>query len=159
MNNIIRKLYTNNLLAMVVVAMLTSGMSVSAKADTILGIYVSATTWSPDFSGTISDSGPSINIEDELDINEDTSTLFSVALEHPIPFLPNIKLQRTGLEGVGTSVISSDIAFGGTNFTTGTQVTSQIDLGHTDYILYYEINYMITPIMHSIYSQFNKKAC
>ena len=130
---------SNILLATFFVATTSALVPVSIKADTILGIYLSASAWSPDFSGTISDAGAPINIEDELNITDDSSTSFSFALEHPIPMLPNIKIQRTGLDTTSSALLGADINFGGITFGSGTVVNSQIDLSHTDYIFYYEI--------------------
>ena len=112
---------------------------VSLKADTILGIYISASSWQPDFSGEIDNSGPVINLNDQLNITDDSSTLTSFALEHPVPWIPNVKVQRTELDTTSLSIIGSDINFGGVIFPSGSELNSQIDLSHTDYILYYEI--------------------
>jgi outer membrane protein len=111
----------------------------TSNADTILGVYVSASSWSPDISGDISDVGSDINIEDQLGITDDTSSLFSFALEHPIPVLPNIKIQKTSLDTTSSSILNTDITFGTETFVSGTSINSLIDLSHTDYILYYEL--------------------
>ena len=112
---------------------------VSLKADTILGVYLSASSWQPDFSGEIDSSGPLIDLNDQLNIVDDSSTLTSFALEHPIPWIPNVKIQRTELDTSSSSIIGSDISFGGVTFPSGSELNSQIDLSHTDYILYYEV--------------------
>lgn len=112
---------------------------VSLKADTILGIYLSVGNWQPDFSGEIDNSGPVIDLNDQLNIADDSSTLTSFALEHPVPWIPNIKVQRTELDTTSSSILGSAVSFGGVTFPSGTELDSQIDLSHTDYILYYEI--------------------
>ena len=112
----------------------------SLQADTILGLYVSVNNWSPDFSGNINSGGPDISVQDQLSILDDSSTGFSAALEHPIPFVPNIKIQRTGLATNSVVTLDSDIIFDGTTFPSGSELSSQFDLGHTDYILYYELS-------------------
>ena len=111
----------------------------SLKADTILGMYFSASSWHPDFSGEINNAGPMIDLNDELNIIDDSSTLMSFALEHPVPWIPNVKIQRTELDTTSSSILGSDISFGGVTFPSGSTLGSQIDLSHTDYILYYEI--------------------
>ncbi len=112
---------------------------VSLKADTILGVYLSASNWQPDFSGDIDNSGPIIDLNDQLNIIDDSSTLMSFALEHPVPWIPNVKIQRTDLDTTSVSSLDSDVVFGGVTFPSGSELNSQIDLSHTDYILYYEI--------------------
>ena len=124
------------LLAAIVSTSITTMNPSVVKADTILGVYVSVDNWKPDFSGNINSSGPDINIEDQLSILDDKSTGFSFALEHPIPGIPNIKLQRTGLSTDSIVTLDSDIAFDGITFPSGSELSSQFDLGHTDYILY-----------------------
>ncbi len=135
MNRFKRKLFSLKalVLAMAVVA------PVSLKADTILGIYLSVSNWQPDFSGEIDNSGPIIDLNDQLNIIDDSSTILSFALEHPIPLVPNVKIQTTALDTRSVSTLDSDISFGGITFPSGSELNSQIDLSHTDYILYYEI--------------------
>lgn len=69
------------------------------------------------------------NIDEKLladqDIDRDGSVMASLAFEHPIPVIPNIKLKYTQLD----TETESDIAFAKT----------EINLDHTDLILYYEI--------------------
>lgn len=110
----------------------------SLQADT-LGIYFSASSWSPNLSGYVSDNGPTINIEDELGFDDENSTIFSVAIEHPILFLPNFKYQRTDLDVNSSTTLSSEINFGGITYPSNTPLESQIDLSHSDYIMYYEV--------------------
>ena len=81
--------------------------STNLQADT-LGLYVSAGSWSPDISGFVSDNGENINVEDELGFDDDSSNVFSVALEHPVFMLPNIKIQQTGLDVNASSVLGSE---------------------------------------------------
>jgi len=109
------------------------------KADKILGVYFSASNWQPDFSGDINNLGPAIDLKNELNITDDSSVLLSFSLEHPLPFLPNVKVQRTQLNTLSNSVLNSDINFGGITFPIGSQLSSQMDLSHTEYILYYEL--------------------
>ncbi len=118
---------------------LTFVSPVKVQADTLLGLYFSASHWQPDFSGDMNYDGSDINIEDQLNIEDDSSTVFSIALEHPIPLLPNIKLQRTTLDTSSIATLGSDLTFGGITFPDGTQLQSLLDFSHTDYILYYEL--------------------
>lgn len=124
-----------NILAITALSLLSP---MNLQADT-LGIYFSASSWSPDISGYVSDNGPTINIEDELGFDDDQSNIFSVAIEHPIFFLPNFKYQRTALDVSSSTTLSSDINFGGITYPADTPLESQIDLSHSDYIMYYEV--------------------
>ncbi|ROR98802.1 outer membrane protein [Sinobacterium caligoides] len=85
-----------------------------AQADNI-GIYAGAYSWQPELSGD----GNLGNYNYDLD-SDDNATSYYVAFEHPIPLLPNARLQRTDL-----SSRSKD--------------STELDLSHTDATLYYNI--------------------
>ena len=109
------------------------------KADTILGIFVGTSQWQANFSGEVSSSGPDIDLKDQLDQDgESTRSLFA-ALEHPIPLLPNIKVRQVDLDATSSVVITSPILFDGVTYNPGDNVTSNFDLSHNNYILYYEL--------------------
>ena len=114
-----------------------------ASADT-LGFFAGAGTFDPEFSGTFQNSDTSdnvgeIDLEDDLGLDDDTATFFYVALEHPVPLLPNIRLARTDMEQKGTSTLERTIEFDGNTYNAGVDVESVVDLSHTDFTLYYEL--------------------
>ena len=113
--------------------------SLNVKADTIAGVYLSAEIWQPDISGEISNIGPEIDLEGDLNITETNSNQFSLSLEHLIVALPNIKVQKTKLNTYASSTLQRDISFGEVTFLAHDRVASQINLSHRDYIMYYEI--------------------
>lgn len=114
---------------------ITALTSTNAMADTLLGGYVGGQAWNIGTEGGFAqnESLAAFAFEDEANFS------FYVALEHPIPLVPNIKLARTTLETNGSSSINSQFSFGDEVFLVNASVTNQIDLTATDYILYYEI--------------------
>ena len=70
-------------------------MSFAAHSDTILGLYAGAGVWNSTFEGTF-DNNSLVSTED-LAINDDNSNFFYIALEHPIPIIPNIKVSLLDL--------------------------------------------------------------
>jgi len=62
-----------------------------------------------------------------------------VAVEHPIPFIPNIKVRHNQLEVTGTTTLDTGFSYAGQTWAPGTAVQTFIDLTHTDFTLYYEI--------------------
>ncbi len=108
----------------------------TAYADTVLGVYAGAGQWQADFSG---DLGANHIDTDELGIKDEDNNFYYVALEHPIPLIPNIKLQRTDINTKDTGTLSADFVVNGNTYTSGTSVTTDLDLTHTDAVLYYEI--------------------
>ncbi|MDX1693681.1 MAG: TIGR04219 family outer membrane beta-barrel protein [Ketobacteraceae bacterium] len=112
-----------------------------ASADTI-GFFGGAGTFKPEFSGTFKNSDTSdtvgeIDLEDDLGLDDDTATFFYVAIEHPVPLLPNIRLARTDMEQEGSTTLEDAIEFNGKTY--DAEIESTIDLSHTDVTLYYEL--------------------
>jgi outer membrane protein len=62
-----------------------------------------------------------------------------VAFEHPIPLIPNIKLQKTEMDTNGDVTLDANFTFGDKLFSINSDVTSNVQLGSTDIILYYEL--------------------
>jgi outer membrane protein len=107
-----------------------------AQADTILGIYAGVGTWKADYDGQAGD--PSITLK-ELGLKEQDNNFYYIALEHPIPVIPNIRLQQTDISSKQTADISRTFTIDDTTFTGTDVVTSDFDLSHLDATLYYEI--------------------
>ncbi|MGM0525012.1 MAG: TIGR04219 family outer membrane beta-barrel protein [Pseudomonadota bacterium] len=102
----------------VAIASIFAVLPATATADTILGLYVGAQGWNADYDGSY---GAGDNIQPFYVDNDDTQTSFYVALEHPVPLLPNIKIRQNSLDvdnPIGSNASSFD---------------------NTDYTLYYEI--------------------
>lgn len=93
-------------------------LPVTATADTILGLYVGAQGWNADYDGSY---GIGNNIQPVYVDSDDTQTSFYVALEHPVPLLPNVKIRQNNLE------VDNSVGANGSSF------------DNTDYTLYYEI--------------------
>jgi len=110
---------------LILAGILATCASVSAQADTILGLYVGAYAWQTGISGDVDDGAVITSIEDDLDVDDETNSVLYAALEHPIPALPNIRLTQTSLEFEGTDDIND------------TEV--DLDISHTDVTLYYEV--------------------
>ena len=98
---------------------LTLGLSTFAQAD-FIGLKGDVSYWNFDGKANIDKK----HLADQ-DIDTDGTVQASVAFEHPIPIIPNIKLKYTKLDTETESTI--DLA------------KTEINLDHTDLILYYEI--------------------
>ena len=108
--------------------------STSSIADTILGFYAGANYWNYNMSGNIN-SIDNVTGKIDIDFSNDSSTVFYAALEHPIPFLPNIKLQQNSIQSNEIIQLSNITDFPGQTF----DVNSDLDFSHTDIMLYYEL--------------------
>lgn len=106
-----------------------------AKADTLLGAYVGAQAWNMQAEGGVAQNESLAGFSFE----EETNASFYVALEHPIPLIPNIKLARTTYDTSGTTILDGVFTFGDEVYTVNSQLETTASLTTTDYILYYEI--------------------
>ena len=127
----------NPLVTSIVVAAATS-VSISAQAD-IVDIYFGGSTWQTSFTGEAQDGDTLINVEDDLGLDDESSNFLYVAVEHPLPVLPNVRLQRTDIGFSATNTLTAQIDFEGETFLVGETVNTNADLTHTDATLYWEV--------------------
>ncbi|SMF64312.1 outer membrane protein [Alteromonadaceae bacterium Bs31] len=113
-------------------------LSATASADTIFGVYGGIGVWQADIDGSMGIDDVPITTN-ELGIDEQQSQVFYVAIEHPIPVVPNIRLQYTPLEYDGFAVVEREFTWDDITFPANAPTTTQLDLSHTDITLYYEI--------------------
>lgn len=112
-----------------------------AYSDTILGLYLGAGVWQADVEGSAREAGTgsALEINDTFGSVDDDSNFFYVALEHPVPVLPNIMLQKTDVSVNKSGSMTTTVVFDDEIFITGTDVRATIDFSHTDATLYYEL--------------------
>jgi len=109
-----------------------------ASADTILGIYGGVGTWTTNIDGSLGIDDEPITTN-ELGMSADDSVFFYIALEHPIPLIPNIKLHHSSLKSNGQAVVEREFTWDEITFPADTDTTTVIDFTQTDVTLYYEI--------------------
>ena len=104
-------------------------------ADTLLGVYAGAQGWDMGTSGGFADQ----QTLTDFNFDSESNGSFYVALEHPIPLVPNIKLINTTLDTSGSTVLSTSFTFDDELFVANNRISNAIDMTMTDFILYYEI--------------------
>lgn len=107
----------------------------SVQADTILGGTLEAAYWNAGVRGDATAAGNAIDMERDLGFEDDNFTFFAASLEHPIPLLPNIRIESAGLDMEEDGTLS--VGFDGINASANVKTT--LDLSHMDFILYYEV--------------------
>ncbi|MDR8522357.1 TIGR04219 family outer membrane beta-barrel protein [Shewanella fidelis] len=114
-------------------ALLGSLVGTSAQAATVVGFKVGGDYWKADTSGTFAERGRA-----QQEFNYDSSSQGSiwVAVEHPIPLVPNVKIRQNSLDADG-KMSDADFIFNEHNFKG--DVNANADLSNTDFVLYYEI--------------------
>lgn len=121
--------------------MLSAGVLVSpaANADTIFGVYAGAGSWQQNFSGEVRSGGSDIDVEDDLGIEDDFNNMFYLAVEHPMPFLPNLRVSYVDFDIDADSALSESIEFNDIVFPVGTALGTTINMMQGDAMLYYEL--------------------
>ncbi len=113
-----------------------------SSAD-ILGVRAGAYYWSYDLSGTAryktSNSANDIDINDDLGYDDSSVGSYYIRLEHPVPFLPNVRLSQTNIDDDATGRLSRTVVFGNKTFSVNEDVNSTFELKQTDVTLYYEL--------------------
>lgn len=113
-------------------------LSISAQAD-FLGLEAGAAVWSSGLSGSIkggSSADSTIDTENDLGYgSKATNSFFWAYLDHPVPLVPNVKIQQTNFTDTATKV--KNITFDGTTY--NGSIKSELTLDQTDIIAYWRI--------------------
>lgn len=113
-----------------VAAMLLS--SAPAQAD-FVGVYASADYWNYDGAASVAQTNKP---PENFDLGSEKQASIAVSIEHPVPFLPNVRVRHTSLKGADTL---NSLAFAFDNQLYVGDVNLALDFTSTDLILYYEI--------------------
>jgi outer membrane protein len=110
-------------------------LSSAVQADTLLGVYAGGQIWDTENTGNFGSGAGN----QSFGFADEKQQSFYIALEHPVPLLPNIKIRENELSTQGFVTLSEDFVYNGEGYSAGTSLASAIDLSHTDVTLYYEI--------------------
>lgn len=113
-----------------------------AGADA-LGVKIGAAYWDYDISGSVryqsKNSDDDIDVNDDLGYDSDDLTFIYASLEHPVPFLPNVRISRSDIDNSANGRLTQSFTYGDITFTANERVSSEVDLKQTDITLYYEV--------------------
>lgn len=118
-----------------------AALSSTSQAD-ILGFRIGGYFWLQDYDGTVQSSNlqaDRISIGRDLGIDDDNGGVFYVALEHPIPLLPNVMLQHSTVKVKTSNLLTRGFEFDDVTYSASETVITEGNLSHTDATLYYEI--------------------
>jgi outer membrane protein len=104
-----------------------------AQAD-VIGLGATVGYWNSDLSGYAAQKGDRVDLNSELKLDNDSNTDASIYIEHPIPILPNIRLNYTLVKQSGQGNLGS-----GYDMVPAGNVRSDLDLEQLDLTLYYEL--------------------
>lgn len=105
-----------------------------ATAD-VVGLGANISYWDSDLSGEAGKNNDVVDVENDLDLESDTNANLSAYLEHPVPVLPNVRLNYTRIEQSGNGELSTEFDL----IQDGVEVDSDLDLTQFDVTLYYEV--------------------
>lgn len=95
--------------------------SFTAAADAV-GVYIGVQAWDMAAEGTLGDKGD----QQAYDFDDEAQARYYIELEHPIPFIPNMKVAHSELDTQGLE-------------TGEFRIDTDVDMSYTDYTLYYEL--------------------
>ena len=105
------------------------------KAD-ILGVHGGVGFWAVDLDG---DSLTLDTLSHDLDFSSENGLTAYLALEHPVPLIPNIKVAYAKLSDFSDNTIGQGLILGDIPFDIRDAVSTRVDLTHADLVLYFEV--------------------
>ena len=117
--------------------MLPVVLSSPVQADTVLGFTAGVDLWDMDSSGSISDTSKA-DLQ-SFDLGSERGGVLSLAFEHPIPLVPNVKIRTNDLSAEGDELLDETFRFAGMDFPLSTEVNVELDIQSTDFVFYYEL--------------------
>lgn len=106
-----------------------------SQAD-IVGLGANVSYWDSDLSGQAANNGDVVDVENDLNLDSDSNANASLYLEHPVPLLPNVRLNYTVIEQSGRGELGTS---GFVGIPGSVEVQSDFDLDQLDLTLYYEV--------------------
>lgn len=114
-------------------ALLLGTASMSAQADTVLGIYADATMWMYGSDAKFQQANTS---KESFDFGNNNAFNVSAALEHGVPVIPNVRVRHGSID-VSKEKNVTNFQVNGQTYSGST--TASLDMTHTDIFAYYEI--------------------
>jgi outer membrane protein len=120
----------------IIAAGIATLLSASVQADTLLGLYIGGHMWANQAEGSF---GQGNDNQATFDFDDENQGSFFVALEHPIPLIPNLKIASTTLDTIGGATISGSFTFEGETYSANSVLDTTFDASYVDYTFYYEL--------------------
>jgi len=126
-------------------------LTANVRADTV-GLYLGGQIWQSEANGVLAEKDTLI----DLDLKKEQQSNYFVAVEHPFPLLPNVRISSTMLDTTGKTNLTQAFSFGGETFPTDvvievpddefiidtksdTKLDASFNVSYVDYTLYYEL--------------------
>lgn len=117
----------------------SSILSTNLSAD-FLGAEVGFVGWGTEQTGFIKKGSGDIDLEKDLGYGDTKANSFMWAyIDHPIPLLPNLKIQKTNYTDNATGTMQKTVTFAGQSLDVSNDVKSELTLDQLDVIPYWRI--------------------
>lgn len=117
----------------------TTLLSTASQAD-FLGAEVGYAAWAPELTGDVRKGTGTLDFENDLGYgSKETNGFFYASFDHPIPLLPNIKIQKTNYSDAASGTVTGSLTFANKTFSASEKVTSSVTLDQIDLIPYWRI--------------------
>jgi outer membrane protein len=126
-----------------IASLLSLGLVPTVQAADAPGVDVTAEAygWDAQPSGTFKSTripgDDEIDVEDDLDFGSNRNNVFSVALEHPVPLVPNVRVGAADISDSQNSTLNRSITYNNQTFNASERVSSEYQLDYTEATLYY----------------------
>jgi len=133
------------------IAALAVLFTANVQADTV-GLYLGGQIWQSEANGVLDEKNTLIDFA----LKKEQQSYYFVAVEHPLPLLPNVRISSTSLDTTGKTNLTQVFSFGGEDFPTDdvievpddefiidtkldTKLNASFNVSYVDYTLYYEL--------------------
>jgi len=120
-------------------SLLLSGFLFSSMAVPLFNGELSAGYIKQDPEGWVKYKGTPADVDTDLKIGSESSFFVKGKLEHPIPLLPNVKLQYVRMNFSGDGEVQDSFTFGDITVAFNEKVKTKLDMDHYDFILFYNM--------------------
>jgi len=119
---------------MVLAATFVALFTFTAQADTV-GLYLGGQIWQSEASGIFGEKNTLI----DFNLKKEQQSNYFVAVEHPFPLLPNVRISSTTLDTTGKTNLTQEFSFDDETFLIDDDVNASFNVSYVDYTLYYEL--------------------
>jgi outer membrane protein len=110
----------------------------SLSSADALGLYGGVGQWYVKMEGDVGQQGVNTSL-DSLGVDDETSNVLWLMFEHPLPFIPNVRLMHSEISTVANSQATQVILIGNLQIQVQAQIQTTIDISHTDATFYYQL--------------------
>jgi len=115
---------------------LTALFTANIQANTV-GLYLGGQIWQSEASGIFGEK----NMLIDFNLKKEQQNNYFVAIEHPFPLLPNVRISSTTLDTTGKTTLTQEFSFDGETFfiDADVNVDASFNASYVDYTLYYQL--------------------